>query len=43
MRHGAGRIGLLRRLERPNCGTVIEAEEKVEALVEVFLRLGRVC
>ena len=25
---------------RPNCGTVIEAEEEVETLVEVFLRLG---
>jgi len=43
MRHSAGRISLLRRLECPNCRTVIEAEEKVETLVEVFLRLGRFC
>jgi len=43
MRHGAGRINLLRRLECPNCGAVIEAEEEVETLVEVFLRFGRVC
>ena len=42
MRHGAGRISLLRRLERANRGAVIEAEEEVEALVEVFLRFGRV-
>ena len=43
MRHGAGRISLLRCLECPYCGTVIEAEEEVETLVEVFLRFGRVC
>ena len=43
MRHRTGRISLLRCLERPYCRTVIEAEEKVEALVEVFLRRGRVC
>ena len=40
MRHGAGRINLLRRSECSNCGAVIEAEEEVETLVEVFLRLG---
>jgi hypothetical protein len=28
---------------RPNCGTVIEAEEEVETLVEVFPRLGGLC
>jgi len=32
-----------RRLECPNCGTVIEAKEELETLVEVFLRLGRLC
>ena len=37
------RIGLLRCLECPYCSTVIKAEEKVESLVEVFLRFGRVC
>jgi hypothetical protein len=42
MRHRAGRISLRRCLECPNCGTVIEAEEEVETLVEVFLRFGRV-
>src|SRR4029077_21192649 len=43
MRHRAGRISLRRCLECPNCGTVIEAEEEVETLVEVFLSFGRVC
>ena len=43
MRHGAGRISLFRRLECPNCGAVIEAEEEVQTLVEIFLRFGRVC
>ena len=42
MRHGAGGISLLRRLERANRCAVVEAEQEVEALVEVFLRFGRV-
>ena len=40
IRHGAGWISPLRRLECRNCRTVIEAEEEVETLVEVFCASG---
>src|SRR6202007_656946 len=42
MCHGAGRISVRRSLERSNCCAVVKPKEEVEALVEIFLRFGRV-